>query len=195
MAFSKRQLQIIDEALTIITEEGIQNLTTKKLAFKVGVTEPALYRHFKNKTDIILGILKYFEENSDFIITETESMTLKSLDKIEKFLFSRFDLFEGNPKLAKLMFSEAIFDNEAILAQKMLSIMHKHAQSMIKIIVSGQEKSEIVTEILPVDIFRMIFGSFRLVSTQWVMSRQAFNLKQEGNRLWQSLKKLLLNSR
>ncbi|HPA73995.1 MAG TPA: helix-turn-helix domain-containing protein, partial [Spirochaetota bacterium] len=56
----ERKGEIIDAALRLIDKKGIQNLTTRNLAREVGITEPGLYRHFRNKEDILAGILGMF---------------------------------------------------------------------------------------------------------------------------------------
>ncbi|MCK7470130.1 MAG: TetR/AcrR family transcriptional regulator [Desulfomicrobium escambiense] len=55
-----RKKEIIEAAINLIAESGIQNLTVRGISAKIGVTDAALYRHYKNKTDILLGILKLF---------------------------------------------------------------------------------------------------------------------------------------
>ncbi len=52
----ERQKTIIDEALNIIHESGYEALSIRELATRVKISEPAIYRHFLNKEDIILGI-------------------------------------------------------------------------------------------------------------------------------------------
>ena len=56
---SKRQQEIIESAGKLLMEKGIKGLTTKNLAQEMEFSESALYRHFKNKEDIILCILKH----------------------------------------------------------------------------------------------------------------------------------------
>ena len=60
MNYSKRQIEIIEAATILIGQKGIQNLTTKNLAAEIGFSEPALYRHFKNKSDILQSVLVYY---------------------------------------------------------------------------------------------------------------------------------------
>ena len=57
MIFTKRQIEVIDASKDLIGEKGVQNLTIKNLAKKMSFTEPALYRHFKDKTQILTGLL------------------------------------------------------------------------------------------------------------------------------------------
>ncbi len=191
MIYTKRQQQIIDNAIDIIANQGMKYLTTKNLAEKVGVTEPALYRHFKDKNEILYAILHYFDVSSDFVLTSEELNSLKALDKIQKFLFDRYKLFSDKPSLAKIMFSEAFFSENPNLSEKMLQIMHKHAKSMTEAIKQGQKSGEITQEIIAIDLFRMIFGSLRLIVNQWIMSKHSFDLFMEGERLWLSTKKLI----
>ncbi|MEZ5149103.1 MAG: helix-turn-helix domain-containing protein [Bacteroidales bacterium] len=60
--YSERQQQIIDEAINLIDEKGIQGLTIKNLSKKYRYIRTCLYRHFKSKTDILLSILNDFKE-------------------------------------------------------------------------------------------------------------------------------------
>ncbi|MDD4155022.1 MAG: TetR/AcrR family transcriptional regulator [Candidatus Cloacimonetes bacterium] len=191
MKYSKRQLQIINTAIKIINTEGIRKLTTKYLAQKVGVTEPALYRHFKNKNSILYSILDYFETVSNTVLQANSNDNVNSIDNIQKFVLDRYNLFSENPDLAKIMFSDSFLSEDPILSEKMFHIMHHHSVAIIKTIEEGQKTNEITNEILSIDLFRMIFGSLRLLTTQWISSNYSFNLIQEGKRLWLSIKKLI----
>src|SRR3954470_12840581 len=45
--------RIVEEALLLLNEVGIDKLTTRKLAERLGVQQPALYWHFKNKSALL----------------------------------------------------------------------------------------------------------------------------------------------
>ncbi|WEK06154.1 MAG: TetR/AcrR family transcriptional regulator C-terminal domain-containing protein [Candidatus Devosia phytovorans] len=45
--------RIIDEAMLLLDEVGIDKLSTRKLAERLGVQQPALYWHFKNKSALL----------------------------------------------------------------------------------------------------------------------------------------------
>ncbi|WP_193015996.1 tetracycline resistance transcriptional repressor TetR [Proteus sp. FME41] len=45
--------QVIDNALILLNEVGVDGLTTRKLAQKVGVEQPTLYWHVKNKRALL----------------------------------------------------------------------------------------------------------------------------------------------
>jgi TetR/AcrR family transcriptional regulator, tetracycline repressor protein len=45
--------KILDAALTLLNEVGLEQLTTRKLAGRLGVQQPALYWHFKSKAALL----------------------------------------------------------------------------------------------------------------------------------------------
>ena len=48
--------RIVAEALTLLNEVGIDKLSTRKLAERLGVQQPALYWHFRNKSELLDAI-------------------------------------------------------------------------------------------------------------------------------------------
>ena len=60
---SKRQQEIIESAGKLLMQKGVKGLTTKNLALEMNFSESALYRHFKNKEDIIVLLLDYLGSN------------------------------------------------------------------------------------------------------------------------------------
>jgi AcrR family transcriptional regulator len=55
---ANRRGVILDAATHLFSREGYGRVTTKQLAESSGVTEPALYRHFKSKEDIYDAVLE-----------------------------------------------------------------------------------------------------------------------------------------
>ncbi|MBC0856522.1 TetR family transcriptional regulator [Pantoea stewartii] len=47
------QETIIKEALLLLNEVGIESVSTRKIAQRLGVEQPALYWHFKNKKELL----------------------------------------------------------------------------------------------------------------------------------------------
>ena len=57
-----RKTQILTEATRLFSEYGYDKVTIKTLAEACGITEPALYRHYKSKDDIYDTVLDSLEE-------------------------------------------------------------------------------------------------------------------------------------
>ena len=195
MKLTERQNEIIDKSVDLIALNGIQNLTIKNLANSVGVSEPAIYRHFDSKFAILDTILDRFKEIASSVL-ESKKMSQKAcLEKIEFFLLDRYQRCSNNPHLAKVMFSEEVFQDDERLAKKVLMIMHSHKETMHKIISEGQKNGSIRKDIDSTSLFRIIFGPMRLLIKQWCLSGYLFELVPEGKKLWENEKKLIIEEK
>ena len=68
-------------AILLISQYGIEGLTTKALAGAVGISEPALYRHFPGKGEIIRAMITHFDSG-----VESLQITQSSWQFIKDFL-------------------------------------------------------------------------------------------------------------
>ena len=191
MDLTSRQQEIVNVSISLIADKGIQSLTMKNISQAIGISEPAIYRHFKNKFEILMTLLDSFEIIAADVLNSEDIKNLNSLDKIEFFLMDRYKRCAENPKLAKLMFAEENFQDDDRLAKKVLGIMHSHKAEMHKVISAGQNSGEIRNDIDSISLFRIIFGPMRLLIKQWGLSGCRFNLVEEGKKLWNSEKKML----
>jgi AcrR family transcriptional regulator len=179
---TNRQNQIVEKAIMLIAKNGIQSVTIKNLAHEVGVSEPALYRHFKNKSEILNAVIELFINKIQPAI-QTLKENENPLIRIENFIKMHFSIFDHNNQLGRVVFSESNFRNEKKLLNKLFKLM-KNSRSELEIVIRiGQNMNIIRSDISTVSISEIIIGALRFLVTQWSISDQKFNLKKEGNRL------------
>lgn len=51
--------ELIDAGIRLITENGVENLSLRRIAAACGVSHTAPYKHFQNKDDMLAAILQY----------------------------------------------------------------------------------------------------------------------------------------
>ena len=76
---TERQNQIIEESIKLIHNQGIQGMTIKNISNAIGLTEAAIYRHFKSKDEILSTILDDFRINLETISQAIRVSDLTSL--------------------------------------------------------------------------------------------------------------------
>ncbi|KAA3655698.1 MAG: TetR/AcrR family transcriptional regulator [Calditrichaeota bacterium] len=190
--FTNRQREIIAAAIELIAEKGIQQLTIKNLAKKIGLAEGALYRHFDSKIDILLGILTLFEVNKSKALERIKSLDDSDvLAKLQILFQERFAQFIANPAIAAVIFSEEIFQNDKRLSDKVFAIMQESQAMVQKLIEKGQQADQLRTDISAAQLSLLITGALRLLVTQWRLSGFVFDLQVEGNKLWDSIKQIV----
>ncbi len=185
--FTKKQNEIIKIAVHIVSEESIHKLTMKNISSSLGVSEPALYRHFKSKHDILLAIIETLED----FFTYPEYLNDNSIDQISTFVINRYAKFIKDPKISKLIISDAIFSDNEELHTRLNNIMEATRIYLRNIIREGQNKGELTNNMPPISICRIILGAMRLLITQWYSKKYSFDLDKKGIELWEEIKTLI----
>lgn len=188
---TERQEQIILTAIALIAREGYKNLTIKKLASELHLSEAALYRHFVNKEDLLLSIMHYFEDISRNVLQELQKTKLNSLEKVHFFIMNRYELFTSNPDLAQVMFSDELFYYDPVFFKQFQKISMNHREVLLNFIEEAQKEGFIQSGINSEQIFTILIGSMRFLITQWNLSGRKFDLVKEGDSLFQTIKNLI----
>ena len=188
---SNRQLEIIEAAARLLMESGIKGLTTKNLASQVGFSESALYRHFKNKEDIVVLLLEYLASNIIERLEKFQFEEKNSIEKLKNIFSSQFNYFSENPHFIVAILSEGLFDETENIYQSMMKIISFKTQLLTNIIERGKAKNELTDEISTSDIVHIVMGSFRLMMLKWKLSKFETDLITEGNKIIESNLKLI----
>lgn len=181
--YSDRQVQIINAAIKLMGEGGIQLLTTKNLAKEVGVSEPALYRHFSNKVDILQQVLLYLRLR---IVQRLRSITASELspsEKLRELVNRQFAAFTNRPEIVVVLLSEGLYQNNKELSSLVFSIMQESSSFYLQIIQDGQDSGDFRNDVPAERIAFMIMGSMRFCVIQWHLSGNSYDLIPKGEDL------------
>ncbi|HDO27178.1 MAG TPA: TetR/AcrR family transcriptional regulator [Bacteroidetes bacterium] len=193
MQTTERQREIIEVALDLIAGKGIQGLTIKNLSKTIGITEPAIYRHFESKTAILMALLDNFREMAEMLSGLMNTFQGSAAEKIGFMFTKMLSLFSETPSMVSVVFSEEIFKNDELLKNKIVEILNLHAQTIEKIIRQGQLENNVRQDIDEKSLTLLVMGSLRLLVKRWDLNNHNFNLIQEGKDLIEVLSKILEN--
>lgn len=188
---TERQQEIISTALDLINKKGIQGLTIKNLSKRLGITEPAIYRHFENKIQILIALLDLLKKNTSEIFEAELHSDETAVRKIERLFEKHFKSFAEMPSLASVVFSEELFRNEEQLTGKISEIIEINNKTLLTILKQGQQKNEIRSDIEAEHLVVIIMGTLRLFVKKWQFSKFTFDLQKEGTKLIQSVKLII----
>ena len=101
---------LLDAATTMLREGGIEGLSLRKLADKVGVSRTAPYHHFKDKNELLCAIaevgFKRWQQDAERIFAK---QNLSTREKYRQFFQGYIAYAADNPEMYDLMFGRTIW--------------------------------------------------------------------------------------
>lgn len=132
-AGSSRRDEILDRAVELIRESGLGGLTMKKVAERVGFTEPAMYRHFPNKQALLLGVADRLGSLFLGPIREIDARSdLSPIERIELMVAHHVGLICDTDGIPILLLAEATASSEDGLLKKMAGFAGTYLQIIAK---------------------------------------------------------------
>ncbi len=185
-----RQQQIIDAALELIRDGGMTNLTIKKLASRVHISEQAIYRHFENKLDILNALIHNFNQTlSERLQKQTDSDDL--FQTIHSTIYTHLQYFSDYPEMAALVYTEEVFKAEPLIFKQIQETIAMRIQTIAKMIDQGQKDSIISNAYSADNLALIIFGAIRILIANWRFSGFSFNLVARGQSLTNDLLQMI----
>jgi AcrR family transcriptional regulator len=166
-------------AIDIINDLGIQGLSTREIAKRQSISEGTLFRHFKNKTEILLSVLDYFSQYDLDIIQSIKLMSLKPIDSITFFIKAFAEYYENYPAITAISQSYEVLVNDQELSSKIKSIFADRYNFIKNTIEEAQKIGQIQTSINSESLADIITGSFSSICLRWRLEGKNFPLKTQ----------------
>lgn len=140
-----RRKEIINAARKLIIRHGIEKLTLKRVAIEVGISEAAIYKHFKNKRDVLFGLVDHIEENlmGDVERGRADIDNHKNIEIIENIFKSHMSGIEQRKGISYLIIAEIISLGDNKLNKKVMNILNRYMACIKDVIFEGIKCGEI----------------------------------------------------
>ena len=186
---TKRQKEIIRAAIQIISQRGLMGFSIRKLADRVGVTEAAIYRHFKNKADLVANVLMFMRANEEHAMEWAEE--LPAINAIEKLHTDRVEFAHRNPEISDAIWRIRASQRYARLSGEDLEIRRRHESPIVRFVAKGQTEGSIRDDISNELIADIIRRTMQGLMNEWNSSGRDFDLLSRWKTTWEALRKMI----
>jgi len=177
--FPHRKDNIILVAIDIISEDGLEGLSTKKIAQRQGISESILYKYFSSLDEVLICVVNYFSRFDDMIINTIKKKEIPYCQKIFEFLKSYVELYENYPNLPSVLLNYDALLKNTHTKDLVLGIMYKRCGFLSELITGAQKQHEINDLFSPQDLCDIIFGYLNSIILKWKINSFGFSLKNE----------------
>jgi AcrR family transcriptional regulator len=132
--------QLLKAATKMIKENGVSQLSLRKLASQVGVSRTAPYHHFKDKNELLCAIAEQgFKDRNQTMENLASKTVTDSSVQLKEYMIEYVRFAQHNPEIYELMFGRTIWkqqiDNQSLKDSAYPSFQHqlevtKHWQNM-----------------------------------------------------------------
>ncbi len=179
-----RRKEIIECAVDLILSKQSRKLTLANIAGKMGVTEGSIYRHFKNKKEIMETLVRVLETNLIRSLTKVKRRKENPLKITETLLRSHLCSPKRQKEVAvvvSLIFSHL---GDKPLQKRLITLVNSYIQNVEGIIREGQKAHVIREDIDAGAAASMLSGLiYGLTSLNYLM-RLPKELLEHEERFW-----------
>jgi AcrR family transcriptional regulator len=151
---------LISAGLEILSEQGIEGLSLRNVAKKIGVSHTASYNHFPDKQALLAAISTAGHEQLHQILLDTFEKTKHSSSHIiSEIAWTYLQFALDNPAIFKLMFSGALEEERD--HPEYVEISQKSIVLFEDMIVFSQNKGQLPegkVEIIAIKLWSLVHG-------------------------------------
>jgi AcrR family transcriptional regulator len=176
--------QIADAALRILASRGARGLTAMEIARMLGISDAALFRHFRDKDAIVAAAIERFEELLEGDIVETGG---DPLARLGAFFVRRVDKARENPEILGLAFNDRLAEIAGPAGAERVRRMVGRSIGFVRACLDEAQQDRLVATDVPVELLVWtVVGCLRGAATA-----QGKQLVMPPDALWAELEKLL----
>lgn len=171
-----RRERLIITTIELLDESGIQGLSTREIAKREGVSEATIFRHFKNKNELLAAVLDYFSQYDADIVKSIKLKKLAPMEAIVYLITAYTEYYENYPAITSILHLFDIFRYESGLEDKVKEIYSKRNNTIQELIEEAKRAGEMRPDINSGYMADAISGLCREMSLRWRISGRSFSL-------------------
>jgi len=180
-----RRAQIVDAMLAMSAERGPDRVTTRALAGCLGVTEPALYRHFPGgKAEMWRALaMTVGERMQEAWRCALASSPAAPLDRLRALAGAQLRVINDIPALPAILFSRTLHRDNAALRAGVGEVAGRFHARLEQLVSDGIEQGDVRRDLDPETGAWLIIAVLQGTAVRWSLSERGFDLEAEGRRL------------
>lgn len=179
-----RREQIAQAALALIASQGMNGLNMTGLARRVGLVPSAIYRHFKNKDELVGAALDLLQKRLLGNVRAAIEKAEGPLEQLKRLLVLHLTLILEYQALPRILFSEEVHSGHPERKAKVRAVVMTYLEEIGAIVRRGQQEKCIRPELNAGTVSLMFLGLVQPAAILWYLSDGAFDVAKHVERAW-----------
>jgi len=179
-----RKQQIIDAARKLIIRKGSEHLTVRALAKEVGLTEAAIYRHFKSKREILSFLMNHIMDGMLLEMERTVSNGLESLETVGHALRQHLSEIEQRKGMSFQIIAEIISLGDKRLNREVYEKLQTYISQLEHLLSQGSGSGHVRDDLDLQACATLLFGMIQGLVNIWALAGYNFDLAAKYESMW-----------
>ena len=177
-----RQKQIVNAAREMIVKYGSEHVTVRRIASAVGISEAAIYRHFKNKKAVLALLVDDIENRLIADFTSIGTNGKSPLEILEGGL--RGPLSVRRKGVSFQVIAEIVSLGDKKLNKKISVMINKYIERLTDLLSNGVKSGEVREDVDRKAAATVLFGMMQGLVSIWALSGYSFDPEEKYVALW-----------
>ena len=190
-----RRVEILAATLELAFEVGPDHVTTGEIAAKLGLTQPAIYKHFPKKKDIWQAVGEMLCEQIEENILGCIRAVQKPADRLRQLVFNHLHLVLKTPALPEIMVVRDPTGTLIEARRQIRTAMGEYHRAVTQELALLHAAGQLRAGLRPDDAAALLAGAVQGLVLRLIVTRDPTPLLHEGERLLDLQLSLLINER
>ena len=179
-----RREQIAEAALALVADRGVGRVSIVALARRVGLVPSGLYRHFRNKEEVLWAVLDRIEARLDENVREARADSPEPLEQLWGLLLRHVRFIREGRGVSKIVFSDDFHRGHPKRMARVQEIIAGYLRQIAELVREGQQRGAIRPELDPATLALLFLGIVVPGGILWHITEGTFDVTRHAERAW-----------
>jgi AcrR family transcriptional regulator len=182
----KRKQQIVQVVLQLVADQGVDAVSTQRIADTIGFTQGAVFRHFSTKEQVWSAVMDWLEEQLEAVWTKARRLRedQAGVPVLRRMFLGHIDLIERYPGLAKLIMSDHIRHQFPVLQERFAAFHRRYEREVREAIDAGVRSAKLPKSIDRKASVTLFLCAIQGLAFQFSIARVRPGLRKEAARVF-----------
>lgn len=142
----ERRSLTIETAVTLAGERNPGDVTTGAIAERMGLTQPALFRHFPTKDAIWAGVMEWVAERLLANLDRATASAASPLKALEAAFMAHLELVARHPGVPRIVFAELQRAEDTAAKRIVRTLLRRYGERVRALVEAGKQRGEVARD-------------------------------------------------
>lgn len=164
----------------------------KELSKREGISDSEICKHFKDKNDLILQMLEYYNHFYIEIYDLIETSELSVSDAIQLCISKVLAIYEEHPNITAILNNYENFRYDVEISDRLTGIVYGMYDFLTRLFQKGIDSKELSGKLSADSSAYLLMGTFLSVSLSWRITKHQFALTDKFRKIHREIDSLLV---